>query len=166
MKGKGFNCPPLLEGGLGGFRKRLKIPLNPPLQKGDLMILFPYKPLDGIPSDTSQEQIKHGPYSDSQAVRVHGAMVSLQANNLAKDLLRFQRSIAGCGSVTSQDKGEPTAVAFLYINYAMGNETALKATENNVSTFQLSWRHRLNCDQVPMANGGMHACSRGSETYS
>ena len=116
MKGKGFNCPPLLEGGLGGFRKRLKIPLNPPLQKGDLMILFPYKPLDGTPSDTSQEQIKHGPYSDSQAVRVHGAMVSLQANNLAKDLLRFQRSIAGCGSVTSQDKGEPRIVSILYVH--------------------------------------------------
>jgi hypothetical protein len=29
-----FLYPPFLKGGLGGFRKRLKIPLNPPLQRG------------------------------------------------------------------------------------------------------------------------------------
>ena len=93
-------------------------------------------------------------------------MISLEANNFAQDVLWLYWGVASNRRVTTHDKSEPTAVAFLYINYAMGNETALKATENNVSTFQLSWRHRLNCDQVPMANGGMHACSRGSETYS
>ncbi len=31
-----FLYPPFLKGGLGGFRKRLKIPLNPPFSKGDL----------------------------------------------------------------------------------------------------------------------------------
>ena len=32
---RGFNFPPFLKGGQGGLDKRLIIPLNPPLEKGD-----------------------------------------------------------------------------------------------------------------------------------
>ena len=92
-------------------------------------------------------------------------MTPLQANNLAKDLLRFHWGIAGGGGVASQDKGEPTAVTFLYIHYAMGDERVLQAIEDNVPPFEVGGLYRLNRDQVPMANGGMHACSGGSETH-
>ncbi len=93
-------------------------------------------------------------------------MISLQANNLAQDLLLSHRVIAGGGGVAPQDKGEPTTVSFLYVHYTMGNKTASKAIEDNVSPFEFGWRYRLNRDHVPMANGGLHACSRGSETHS
>ncbi len=93
-------------------------------------------------------------------------MTPLQENNLAKDLRRLHWSIAAGGGVAPQEKGEPTAVSFLYIHYAMGDEAALQAIEDNVSPFQLGRCHRLNRDQVPMANGGMHACSRGSKPHS
>ena len=93
-------------------------------------------------------------------------MTSLQANNLAQDLLRLHWSVAGDGGVAPQDKGEPTADLFLYIHYAMGDETILQEIENNVSPFQLGRCHRLNRDQVTMADGGTHACSRGSEPHS
>ena len=93
-------------------------------------------------------------------------MTSLQANNLAKDLRRLHWGIAGGGGVTSQNKSEPTAVSCLYVLYAMGDEIVLQAKEDNVSPFQVGRCHRLNRDQVTMANGGMHACSRGSEPHS
>ena len=93
-------------------------------------------------------------------------MAPLQKNNLAKDLCRLHRGIAGGGGVAPQEKGKPTAVSFLYIHQAMGDETFLQAIEDNVSPFQVGRCHRLNRDQVPMANGGMHACSRGSEPHS
>jgi hypothetical protein len=48
----------------------------------------------------------------------------------------------------------------------MGDESVLQAIEDNVSPFQVGRCHRLNRDQVTMANGGMHACSRGSEPHS
>ena len=110
--------------------------------------------------------MKHAPESNPPAVRVDDSMISLQENNLAQDLLRFHRGIAAGGGVAPQDKGEPTAVSCLYVHYAMGDETFLQATKDNVSPFQLGRCHRLNRDHVPMANGGIHACSRGSETYS
>ena len=93
-------------------------------------------------------------------------MTSLQANNLAKDLLRFYRGIAACGGVASQNKGEPAAALFLYIHYAMGDERVLQAIKDNVSPFQVCRCYRLNRDHVAMANGWMHARSRGSETQS
>jgi hypothetical protein len=93
-------------------------------------------------------------------------MTSLQADNLAQNLLRSHWDIAIRGCVTSQNKGEPTTVLFLYIHYAMGDERVLKAIEDNVSPLKIGWRNRLNRDQITMANGGMHACSRGSETHS
>ncbi len=93
-------------------------------------------------------------------------MTPLQANNLAKDLLRLHWSIAGGGGVAPQDKGKPTAISFLDIHYAVDYETVVQAIEDNVSPFEVGRCHRLNRDQVPMANGGMHACSRGSETHS
>ena len=93
-------------------------------------------------------------------------MTSLHPNNLAQDLRRLHWSIAGGGGVAPQEKGEPTAVSFLYIYYAMGDETVLQAIEDNVSPFEVARCHRLNRDQVPMANGGMHACTRGSEPHS
>jgi hypothetical protein len=93
-------------------------------------------------------------------------MTPLQANNLAKDLLRFHRGIAADRGVAPQEKDEPAAVSFLYTHYAMGDESVLQAIEDNVSPFKVGRCHRLNRDQVPMANGGMHACSRGSEPHS
>jgi hypothetical protein len=84
-------------------------------------------------------------------------MTSLQANNLAQDLLRFHWGIAGGGSVASQEESEPRTVSFLYVHNAMGNETALRTIEDDLSTFQFGWRHRLNRDQVIMANSGVHA---------
>ena len=93
-------------------------------------------------------------------------MISLQANNLAQDLLRYHRVIAGWGSVAPQDKGEPTAISCLHIHKAMDNEAAPKAIEDNVSSLELGWHHRLNRDQVAITNGGMHACSRRSKTHS
>ena len=93
-------------------------------------------------------------------------MSSLQANNFAQDLLWLHWGIAGGAGVAPQDKGEPTAVSFLYVHYAMGNETVLQAIEDNVSPFEVGRFHGLNRDQVTMANGGMHACSRGSEPHS
>ncbi len=93
-------------------------------------------------------------------------MISLYANNLAQDLLISHRAIAGGRSVAPQEKGEPKAVLFLYIHYAMGDKIVLQAIEDNVSPFQVGRCHRLNRDQVTMANGGMHACSRGSEPHS
>ena len=47
----------------------------------------------------------------------------------------------------------------------MGDEAVLQAIEDNVSPFQVGRFHRLNRDQVPVANGGMHACTRGSEPH-
>jgi hypothetical protein len=47
----------------------------------------------------------------------------------------------------------------------MGNKTAIKAIEDNVSPLKIGWRHRLNRDYIFMANGGMHACSRGPKTH-
>jgi hypothetical protein len=129
------------------------------------MILFPHKPLKNPPFQTSQPQVKHAPESYSSAVRIDDPMISLQTNNLAKDLLRFHRGIAGGGTVAPQNKGEPTAVLFLYTHYAMGDETVLRATEDNVSSFEVARGYRLNRDQIHMANGGMHACSRGSEAH-
>ncbi len=93
-------------------------------------------------------------------------MTPLQVNNLAEDLLRHYWSIAGDGGVAPQDKGEPTAVLFLYIHYAMGDERILQTIKDNVSPLKIGWCEGLNRDQVAMANGGMHACSRGPETYS
>ena len=93
-------------------------------------------------------------------------MTPLQANNLAKDLCRLHRGIAGGGGVAPQEKGEPTAVSFLYIHQAMGDETFLQAIKDNVSPLKIGWCEGLNRDQVTMANGGMHACSRGSEPHS
>ena len=130
------------------------------------MILFPYKPLRNPPFQTSQPQVKHAPESHSSAVRVDAAMISLYANNLAQDLRWLHWSIASDGGVASQDKGEPTAVSFFYVDYAMGDKIVLQVIEDNVSPFQVGRCHRLNRDQVPMANGGMHACSRGSEPHS
>ncbi len=92
-------------------------------------------------------------------------MTPLKANNLAQDLRRLHWSIAAGGGVAPQEKGEPTAVSFLYVHYAMGNEAALKATKDDVSPFQVGSCEGLNRDQVTMANGGMHACSRGSEPH-
>ena len=43
-------------------------------------------------------------------------MTPLKANNLAKDLLWLHWGIAGGGGLAPQDKGEPTAVLFLYIH--------------------------------------------------
>ncbi len=80
------------------------------------MILFPYKPLRNPPFQTSQPQVKHAPESHYSAVRVDTAMTPLQANNLAKDLRRLHWSIAGGGGVAPQEKGQPTAVSFLYIH--------------------------------------------------
>jgi len=37
----GRNHPPFLKGGQGGLNKGLIIPLNPPLEKGDLKSPFP-----------------------------------------------------------------------------------------------------------------------------
>jgi hypothetical protein len=85
------------------------------------------------PLQAGQPQVKHTPNSDSQAVRVDGAIVSLQANNLAQDLLLSHRAIAGCASITPQDEGEPTAVSFLYIHDAMGKKIILQTIEDNVS---------------------------------
>jgi len=48
----------------------------------------------------------------------------------------------------------------------MGDKIVPQAIEDNVSPFQVGRCHRLNRDQVAMANGGMHACSRGSEPHS
>jgi hypothetical protein len=93
-------------------------------------------------------------------------MTPLQANNLAKDLRWLHWSIAGGAGVAPQDKGEPPAVSFLYIHYAVGDETVLEAIKDNVSLFEVGRCHRLNRDQVPMVNGGMHACSRGSKPHS
>ena len=121
---------------------------------------------NNIPFEPSKVQVKRAPYSYSQFVRVDDSMISLQANNLAQDLLGFHRVIAGCGSVAPQDKGEPTAVSFLYLNQAMGNEAAPKAIEENVSALERGWHHRLNRDQVAITNGGMHACPGGSKTHS
>ncbi len=103
------------------------------------MILFPYKPLKKTPFQTSQPQVKHAPKSDYPAVRVDAAMIPLQANNLAQDLLRFNwRIVADC-SVTSQNKGEPTAVPFLYTHYAVGDERVLQAIEDNISPLKIGW---------------------------
>jgi hypothetical protein len=55
---------------------------------------FPYEPLENTPFDPRQPRIKSGPKFDSKAVRVDGTMISLQANNLSQDLLRFHWSIA------------------------------------------------------------------------
>jgi hypothetical protein len=93
-------------------------------------------------------------------------MLSLQANNLAQDLFRFHWGIAGGGCVASQAESEPRTVSFLHVHYAMGNKTALRTIEDDVSPLKIVWRYRLNCDYISVANGGMHASSRGSETYS
>ena len=92
-------------------------------------------------------------------------MISLQANNLAQDLVRFHRVITGGRCITAQDEGASPAVSLIYIHYAMGNEAGPEAIEDNVSPLELGWRHRLNRDHVIMANGGMHACSRRSKTH-
>ena len=128
------------------------------------MILFPYKPLKKPPLQTSQPQVKHAPESHSSAVRVDNSLTSLQANNLAQDLLRLHRGIVGDGGITPQDEGELTAFSFLNIHYAVGNQAVLKAIEDNVSPLKIGWFHRFYSDHVAMANGGMHACSGGSET--
>ena len=105
----------------------------------------------------SELWVKHTPKSDSQTVGVDESIPSLQANNLAQDLLRFHWRIAGRGIVAPQNENRPTAVSFLYVHYAMGNNTALRAIENDVSICKLGWRYGLNRDQVTMANVGMHA---------
>jgi hypothetical protein len=64
-------------------------------------------------------------------------LISLQAHNLAQDLLRFHWGIAAGRGVTPQDKGELTAFSFLNIHYAMSNKIVLKAIEDNVSPFKL-----------------------------
>jgi hypothetical protein len=93
-------------------------------------------------------------------------MIPLHENNLAKDLLRPHRSIADGGTIAPQDKGAPTAGFFLYIYYAMGYETVLEEIKDNVSPFQLCRCYRLNRDHVAMANGWMHASSRGPKPHS
>jgi hypothetical protein len=60
-------------------------------------------------------------------------MISFQANNLSQNLLLFHWSIAGDCSVAPQDEGDPTSFSFLYVHYAVGNQTALQTTEDNVS---------------------------------
>ena len=122
------------------------------------------KPLKNPPFQTSQPQVEHAPQSDSWAVRVDAAMTSLYPNNLAKDLLRLHWGIVGDGGITPQDEGELTAFSFLNIHYAVGNQAVLKAIEDNVSPLKIGWFHRFYSDHVAMANGGMHACSGGSET--
>ena len=93
-------------------------------------------------------------------------MISLYPNNLAQDLLLSHRVIAGGGGVAPQDEGESTSDPFIYIHYAMGKKIFLKAIEDNVSPLKIGWCYWLNRDHVFMANGGMHACSRGPETHS
>ena len=130
------------------------------------MILFPYKPMEDTPFQQSKPPVNHTPKSDTHAVRIDDSMISLQTNNLAQYLLWFHWRIAGSGCVAPQDEGEPTSVCFLDVHYAMGDKTVQKTIENNVSSFEIVWPHRLNRDYVSMANGGMHACSRGSKTHS
>jgi CRISPR/Cas system CMR subunit Cmr6 (Cas7 group RAMP superfamily) len=93
-------------------------------------------------------------------------MTSLQANNLSKDLRRLHWSIEGSGGVAPQNKDTPIAISFLNIHYAVDYETVVQAIEDNVPPFEVGRCRRLNRDQIPMANGGMHACSRGSKTHS
>jgi hypothetical protein len=93
-------------------------------------------------------------------------MAPVHPNNLAQDLPRFHRTIAAGGGVASQNKGKPRTVSCLYVQYTMGNEAASKTTEDDVSYFELRRCHRLNRDHVPVANAGVHASSRGSETDS
>ena len=59
-------------------------------------------------------------------------MAPFHPNNLAQNLLCFNRVIATGGGVASQSKGEPTAITYFYIHYAMGNESPLKTTEDDV----------------------------------
>ena len=103
------------------------------------MILFSYKPLKNPSLQTSQPQVEHAPQFHSQVVRIDAAVIPLQANNLAKDMLRLHWSIAGGGGVAPQNKGEPTAVSFLYIHYAVGDERVLQAIEDNVSSLKIGW---------------------------
>ena len=118
------------------------------------------------PLKTNKTPVDNAPEPHSPAVRVDAAMTPLKANNLAQDLRWLHWGIVGDGGITPQDKGEPTAVLFLYIYYAMGNKPVLQAIEDNVSPSEVGRCYRFNRDQVFMANSGMHACSRGSKPHS
>jgi hypothetical protein len=93
-------------------------------------------------------------------------MTSLQANNFAQDVLWLHWSVASDRRITTHNKSEPTSVSFFYFHYAMCNKIALTAEEDNVSPLKIAWLDRFNRDHITVANGGMHAGSRGPKTHS
>ncbi len=97
----------------------------------------------------------------ARAAEVDGAAAPLHGDNLAQDLLRLHRLIAGRGRVAPQSEDHGVPLPFFQCGHAMGTYAHVQPVHENVKGFDLPEFHGLHGDEFSIPDRGVHAMSGG-----